>query len=63
MSVIDSPATVRITQPPPYDPFIAYLEFELKQKEENVKFWSKVVKIIGVGGSIPFVLLWVLLLT
>jgi len=61
-NVIDSPATTRITEPPPYNPFLAYLEFELKQKEENVKFWSKVVKIIGIGGSIPFIILGVMLL-
>ena len=61
--VIDAPATARITEPPPYDPLLAYLEFELKQREENVKFWSKVVKIIGVGVLALFIVLGVQLLT
>lgn len=62
-TIIDTPAITRITEPPSYDPLLAYLEFELKQREENVKFWSKVVKIIGVGGLALFIVLGVQLLT
>jgi len=61
-AVIDSPATARITEPPPYDPFLAYLEFQLKQKEDTAKFWSKAVKIIGIVSLIPFIILGAMLL-